>query len=305
MSIQQPLVSVIVPTYKRSTMLPRAIDSILSQTYDNVQVVVVDDNNPDSEWRKTTSALIMQYKDNPKVKYVCHPANLNGSVARNTGIKESDGEIITYLDDDDMYVPEKIRKQVEFLLAHQEFNAVYCGWFRDGNKIVPVGEGDLSFGILSGSNIIITNAIMMWRDIALSCGGWDTELTRHQEAAYLLNFFRAGGMIGRLDEELVKFDTSDRSNVSNPELNEEQLLYLLEKNRDLIERCETNRKGTLKEIYARRYLGVVLPYAQSKMYFKAFLKTFQYGAKYPFTFMKVLGNYIKWRTSPEYIVQTR
>ena len=49
-----PLVSVIIPTYKRSDMQPRAIDSVLNQTYKNVQVVVVDDNNPDTEYRKNS-----------------------------------------------------------------------------------------------------------------------------------------------------------------------------------------------------------------------------------------------------------
>ena len=105
------LVSVIIPTYKRSDMLPRAIASVLGQTYQNIQVVVVDDNNPDTEWRETTSKKMEAYADDSRVKYVCHEQNMNGSVARNTGIHESDGDIVCFLDDDDWFLPTKIEKQ--------------------------------------------------------------------------------------------------------------------------------------------------------------------------------------------------
>ena len=108
----KPMVSVIIPTYKRYNMLPRAIASVLSQTYSNIQIVVVDDNNPDTEYRKKTEALMEQYALDERVKYVKHSKNANGSVARNTGIKSSDGEIVAFLDDDDFFYPEKIEKQI-------------------------------------------------------------------------------------------------------------------------------------------------------------------------------------------------
>lgn len=299
------LVSVIIPTYKRCDTLTRAISSILSQTYQNIQIVVVDDNNPDTEWRRNTMKIMSSYKDDSRIKYVCHSTNLNGSAARNTGIKESDGLMITYLDDDDVYRPNKIEKQVCFLKTHPEFQAVYCGWQRDGNEIIPHGIGNLSFEILSGSNIIITNSIMMWKSIAISCGGWDKELKRHQEAAYLLNFFRYGGKIGRVPEILIDFDTSDRSNVSDPKINEEQINYLLYKNNDLIQECEKVRKKSSKRIFSRRYIGIIMPYVKKRQYFVACFKFFQYGFRFPVTFQKEVYNYIKWRLSSFHISQTR
>lgn len=299
------LVSVIIPTYKRCDMLSRAISSVLSQTYKNIQVVVVDDNNPESEWRRKTMEIMSSYKNDSRIKYICHSTNLNGSAARNTGIWESDGHVITYLDDDDTYRPDKVEKQVFFLRTHPEFQAVYCGWKRDENEFIPHGTGDLSFDILSGSNIIITNAIMMWRNIAISCGGWDIELKRHQEAAYLLNFFRYGGRIGRVPEVLIDFDTSDRSNVSDPKINENQINYLLLKNRDLIQECENVSKNSSKRIYVRRYIGIIMPYVKNRQYFVACLKFLQYGFKFPIIFQKEIYNYIRWRFSSFHMSQTR
>lgn len=298
-------VSVIIPTYKRSGMLCRAIESVLKQTYSTVEVVVVDDNDPYTEWRNKTMAKMERYKGDNRVKYVCHDKNRNGSVARNTGIKAASGELVTYLDDDDVYTLDKIEKQVDYLLAHPEYRAVYCGWKREGHIFMPEGEGDLSYGILSGSNIIITNSIMMWRKDALDCGGWNENLRRHQEAAYLLNYFRMGGKIGRLKEVLVEFDTTDRTNVSNPQLTESQLLYILREYKDLIERCENKNKGASSKIYASRQIGIILPYAKSHQYLKAMYKFLCAFFHSPKAMSWALKQYIGYRTSKEYSKQSR
>lgn len=298
-------VSVIMPTYKRSDMLERAIHTVLNQTYSDVEVVVVDDNDPDTLWRKTTEEKMKRYSGDSRVKYIRHECNKNGSVARNTGIREATGEIISFLDDDDMYKPEKIEKEVAYLESNRNFRAVYCGWHRDGYDFIPKGEGDLSYGILSGYNLIITNTIMMWKSDALECGGWDENLTRHQEAAFLLNFFRRGGQIGRVDEVLVEFDTSDRANVAKAELNEIQLMHLLNKNKDLIQRCEDKHKGDAARIYSSRYLGVVLPYMKNGQYLKACKKFVKFFFLMPLPMLNVAFKYLRKRLSPEYIKQSR
>lgn len=262
------LVSVIIPTYKRATMLPRAIDSVLNQSYSNIQVVVVDDNNPNTEYRKKTMQIMEKYANDVRVKYVCHEKNKNGSVARNTGINHADGEIIAFLDDDDFYYREKIEKQVSYLLRHPEFHAVYCGWDRDG-CVTPNKIGDLSFELLSGTNLIYTNVIMMWREDAIKCGGWDETFMRHQEAAFMLRYFQIGEKIGVVKEVLVKFDTSDRSNVANPQKNEDQMNHYLSSYKERILYCEKKRPGAAKDIYSFRYRGVFLNYILAKDYLNA------------------------------------
>lgn len=303
--MNKPLVSVIIPTYKRCEMLPRAIETVLNQTYENVQAVIVDDNDPGTEWREQTQKIMEDYSSDPRVLYVCHPKNLNGSVARNTGMRVASGELITFLDDDDLYRIDKIEKQVSFLIEHTEYRAVYCGWRRDNATFMPNGTGDLAYGILSGTNIIITNVIMMWRRDAIECGGWDEKLRRHQEAAFLLNFFRKGGKIGRIEEVLVDFDTIDRSNVADPRLNEIQILYLLDKYEDLIERGDRESRNSKKMIYAHRYLGIVLTYFKDGSNFWGLIKLIRYLIISPVQFTRVLFQYIWNRVSGKHIKQTR
>lgn len=287
-----PMVSVIIPTYKRSEMLPRAIASVLNQTYQTIQVVVVDDNNPDTEYRKNTEQLMEHYSADTRVKYIKHSKNMNGSVARNTGINNSDGDIVAFLDDDDFYYPEKIEKQVTYLLSHPEFHAVYCGWDRDGKVVIPYDEGNLSYNILSGDHIIYTNVIMMWKADAIACGGWDETFMRHQEAAFLLRYFRNGGKIGVVPEVLVEFDVSDRSNAAgNPRKNEQQTMHYLNSYRDVIDQCGTEKKGSDKKIWSHRYRSVVLCYLKYRDFMGVISFICRYCMKMPLRFTSDMIDY--------------
>lgn len=280
-------VSVIIPTYKRSDMLPRAIKSCLSQSYRNIEIIVVDDNEPNSEWRAATEKRMEYFQNDSRVHYIQHDKNKNGNAARNTGVKHSSGELITYLDDDDWYYDEKIRLQVEFLLNNPQYRAVYCGWLR-GKECIPVGDGDLSYSILSGQNIVITNSIMMWRDDTIECGGWDESLKRHQEASLLLNYFRHGGLIGRVPVILVEFDMTDRQNNINPFKNEEIIQYLLNCYNDLVIKCENTVVGSKNRIFAFRYIGIVYNYILCKEWRGAIKALCYINRICPFTFNKIL-----------------
>lgn len=110
------LISVIMPTYKRSDKLGRAIESILNQTYSNFEIVIVDDNNPDTEYRKETEKFMNDYKSESRIKYVKMEKNGGGAAARNFGIKNAKGTYIAFLDDDDVYLPNKLEKQLKFML---------------------------------------------------------------------------------------------------------------------------------------------------------------------------------------------
>lgn len=112
-------VSVIIPTYKRETKyLLRAIKSIKDQIYKNTEIVIVDDNPPDSEYRQKIMEFMKRYEDDSDVVYIMNPKNVGGSLARNNGINTATGDFITFLDDDDEYLPEKVEKQLKFMLEH-------------------------------------------------------------------------------------------------------------------------------------------------------------------------------------------
>ncbi len=106
-----PLVSVILPVFNGEAFLAQAIASVLAQTYRPIQVIVVDDGSTDA-----TAAMAQAFQ---KVEYV-YQANQGLSAARNAGIHLSSGEFIAFLDADDLWLPDKLRVQIDYLLNHPE-----------------------------------------------------------------------------------------------------------------------------------------------------------------------------------------
>jgi O-antigen biosynthesis protein len=104
-----PLVSIIIPTYNRRQVLQRALDSVLRQTFQRYEVLVVDDGSTDG-----TAAMVAVYRD-PRIRYLAQPTNLGVSVARNRGLREARTPYIAFLDSDDEWMPEKLEAQVELL----------------------------------------------------------------------------------------------------------------------------------------------------------------------------------------------
>jgi len=279
-----PLVSIIITTYKRSNYLSKSIDSVIHQDYSNIEILVIDDNNPESSYRKETETLMQKYISNDNVRYIKHTKNKNGAAARNTGLKYAEGKYVTYLDDDDTYRKEKVSKQVEFLEKNTAFDAVYCGWNKDDKEEAPSTEGDISFEVLSGELLIRTNTIMMNKDIAINIGGWDVNYRRNQEAAYLLRYFNGGHKIGSVTEVLIDYDSTDRSNSSKPKQNEEDFLYFLNDHEKTIDKA-AKKAGRKKEIiYSYRFRNVFLTYLKHKK-IKEALRFYVYSAgKLPIRF---------------------
>lgn len=113
----EPLVSVIVATYKRDEALRKALSSLAVQTYKNIEIVLVDDNGVE-DWNQTVENIVTEIQSSfPALnlrKIVNHP-NKGSAKARNEGIYSAKGEYITFLDDDDIYLPNKIERQVNYI----------------------------------------------------------------------------------------------------------------------------------------------------------------------------------------------
>lgn len=283
-----PLVSVIIPTYKRAKMLPRAIDSVLNQSYKNIEIIVVDDNDPNSNHRKEVEKIMRKYERFSNVKYIKHSENKNGSAARNTGIKVAKGKYVGFLDDDNFYYPNKIEKQVNYLLKNPEYKAVYCGLQR-GEKVETSNQvGDLTYEQLTGTNIIDTNMILMERSIALTCGGWDERLRRNQDVSFMLRYFKTGNKVGVVNEVLAYYDYTDRSNVSNPVQYEKDTELFLKLYYDQIKICQQRIKNAEKNIYSYRYRAVLLNYLKHKKFIGAIKVYFKMLIKAPLISNKLL-----------------
>lgn len=114
---QHKTVSVVVSTFRRDAMLARALESLAAQTSKDFDIVVVDDNaNP--EWNTRVETVIRAFRTrHPDIalSYLPNSDNLGSAEARNRGIRQAKGEYITFLDDDDLYLPEKIENQLEYM----------------------------------------------------------------------------------------------------------------------------------------------------------------------------------------------
>ena len=156
MSKVNPTVSVIIPTRNRYSFVPRAIQSVLNQTYQDFEVLVVDDASDDH-----TDEIVKGFSDE-RITYIHHEVKRGGSAARNTGIKFSKGEFIAFLDDDDQWLPEKLQCQMHLLSnSPTVVGAIYTGVLKCSTskdqvlkEIVPTKRGmifrELLFSFLKG-----------------------------------------------------------------------------------------------------------------------------------------------------------
>jgi glycosyltransferase involved in cell wall biosynthesis len=128
----QPLVSVVISNYNYAIYLKQCIESVLSQTYSNLEIILVDDGSNDNSLE-----VARQFED--KIKIVSQ-TNLGVNAARNNGIKEAVGEFIAICDSDDYWVNNKIEKQMELFFKNPDLVLVYCSYFRTNERSERIGE---------------------------------------------------------------------------------------------------------------------------------------------------------------------
>jgi glycosyltransferase involved in cell wall biosynthesis len=128
-----PKVSVIIPTYNRLPMLEEAVNSVLAQDFEDMELIVVDDGSTDG-----TAEVMGRYGG--RVKLLEHPANRGVSAARNRGILHARGKYIAFLDSDDLWVKRKVKIQAAFLDDNPHYPLCYTDeiWIRKGKRVNPM-----------------------------------------------------------------------------------------------------------------------------------------------------------------------
>lgn len=261
------MISIVIPTYKNNGSLVRSIDSVLSQNYNGeLEIIVVDDNNPDSEERKATEILMQSYSNQKSVRYLCHAVNKNGAAARNTGIKASKGELIAFLDDDDVFLPEKLAKQVTYLKEHPEFDATYCLAQNYDKTPIPATPftGDVSKQLLMLESNMFTPSLMFRREALLVINGFDESFRRHQDYELLLRFFDAGYKMGCVPEILIELGRGGGQNAMGGQKLEELKEYFFEKFHGFIDKYDKEDPGYANKVYARHYALVFVKYLKDR-----------------------------------------
>jgi glycosyltransferase involved in cell wall biosynthesis len=172
-----PNVSVIIPTRNRASLLPRAIDSILAQTYKDFEIVIIDGHSTDN-----TKEVVEGY-NNCHIRYYLQQVPKNGAQATNEGIEKATGNYIAFLDDDDEWLPEKLAKQVTLLESlSEDYGMVYCwmDYYDVNGKMLhqthPVLRGNIFEQVLLKESIGGTPTYLVRKSVIDKLGGFDTNL---------------------------------------------------------------------------------------------------------------------------------
>ena len=193
-----PLVSVVLPNRNYSRYIAEAIESVLTQTYEPVEIVVVDNGSTDD-----SLAVISSYAD--RVSWISE-SRQGQSIARNSGIARAQGDFVAFLDADDVWLPNKLEKQMSLIKGKSDVGLVYCGIVVAGPKLEPLHEVHPTFGgqvlsafatnagravILGGESTAVVRRSVLDRvgpfDERLSIGaGWDLwrRVSCHTEVAF-------------------------------------------------------------------------------------------------------------------------
>lgn len=181
------MVSVIIPTYNRSTLLKEAVLSVFEQSYRPIECIVVDDGSTDD-----TSAIMQElatYNSSDFTLHYIDQSNAGSQVARNKGISVATGDYIQYLDSDDLLYPDKLATQVAYLETNTECNGVFGDWEKGekGNAEFVKGfaSEDMMFQLLT-ERPIHTLSILFRKKLVQQIGNWDISIKRNQEIDYHL-----------------------------------------------------------------------------------------------------------------------
>jgi len=218
-------VSIVIPTYKRADKIVRAVESCINQDYKNIEIIVVDDNGDGSEFRAKTKSLVSPYIEKYGVRYIEHEENKGGAGARNTGIREATGILISFLDDDDEILPNKISEQVELYNRHKNENVglIYCyceavnakgahkQYYNNDLQGNPLYENML--GCIAGTSLWLCPKHVL-EDV-----GYFENTPSKQDTILLLKILAAGYNVFRVDQPLVKYYEYNDGKISGIGLN--------------------------------------------------------------------------------------
>lgn len=225
------LVSIIIPTFNREDIVGRAIDSALAQTYERKEIIVVDDGSTDG-----TLDLLKKYE--PAGVRIIAQQNRGPSAARNRGVCESRGQLLAFLDSDDVWLPEKLERQVRLLeRAGRDVPCCLCNAIvrSPGRDIpsfdlapleisCPEGVWTNATEVLSTRGVVFTQAVIARRDVFSRIGGFDEDLRLMEDWDLSLRLSQEGPL-AFIAEPLVIYHRDREDNLSNCAGKGEPTLY--------------------------------------------------------------------------------
>jgi len=220
-------VSVIIPAYNKAEYTCRTVDSVLAQTYPDIEIIVVDDGSTDQ-----TASVKAGYGD--RINYI-HKSNGGACSARNEGIRRAKGEYVAFLDCDDLYCVGKIRRCVDYLEQNPRFGFVYtAAYFIDENDEI-VGlydhprsqEGSIAFKLILG-NFVCNSTVLVRRTVLQEAGFFDEKIFTPADWDMWLRLSEVT-QAGFLKKPLIKYRVTDNYTFNRLEQARQEELYVIEK----------------------------------------------------------------------------
>ena len=288
----EELVSVIIPTYKRDVkILIRAINSVLNQSYRNLEIIVVNDCPEDKNLEKKINNTIKEI-NNSKIQYICLDKNSGACVARNVGIQNSKGKYIALLDDDDEWTEDKIEKQMNAIKTSDNIGLVYqnyididkYGRYKEIKLKKYVQLSDLlKYNIIGG-----TSMPLIRKKCFDEVGMFDKELKSSQDFDMWIRIAKKFD-ISYIDEPLVKYYYTEGAITRDMQKRLQGWERLIDKNIDLYNKDKNSYNYLLNIIvYELMYNGY---YKKAFIYLKRAMKvkffTVQNGKVFMAMFRKI------------------
>lgn len=271
------LVSVIIPTYKRSEMLSRAVESVLNQSYKNIELLLVNDNDPKDRYTAELKERVEKYQSDPRFSLVLQEKHVNGAVARNIGINKARGEFIAFLDDDDWWKKDKIERQVsEFRKLSADYGVVSCRVEKfNGDTLIGrvprYSDGYVYKDILMLRPNYTTGTLVFRHTYLDECGYFDESLERHQDLQLMVDF-TYHYKIHVVDEFLYCADVSDDNNRPNVEKMRKAKINFFKSIRPIYESLTPKEKKVVKLMHTAEYGYIQLKHGDYLNGLKSFLQ---------------------------------
>ncbi len=285
------LVSIIITTYQGTDTIYKCVESAINQDYSDFEVVVVDDNGKGSADQVATEKIIAPFVKNKNFKYIPHEKNINGSAARNTGIKNSRGSYIAFLDDDDILHPNSISLRYKKLSSMPtDYGIVFTSFTQyssDGSFDLECKydfEGDILVDFLEQKYHSPSSVIMIRKAIVEDIGYWDETFRRHQDWEFItriLSKFKACSVSEATVDRIVTW----RNNAKDPKVFEKNRIHYLEKMQPIINKLS---KSDQSNIYYAHYKDIGKNYLKYYKFTDAVRCAFR--SRYP---IKAIGAYIR------------
>jgi glycosyltransferase involved in cell wall biosynthesis len=219
----QPLVSIIIPTYNRAHLIGETLDSVLAQTYQNWECIIVDDGSSD-----TTDEVVEEYtKKDTRFKYYHRPDEHlpGGNGARNYGFKMSQGEYVNWLDSDDLFSENKIEEQIKVALKDKS-NLTTCKWGRFNAKdqftikdLEIYGDYEPGYLLIKDYGVkgmfFPPHSFLISRGTILKSGLWNEYLKINQDGEFFSRVIINSNKIGFSEQSYVLYRFNSNSKTSD------------------------------------------------------------------------------------------